>query len=401
MKEQEHIKHIFFKYVAGEYTREELDFLLDKLAADDSQSNAFERLIEEAIDNKDGLEHLEPEINRIGEATLLSLRREIKPKSSPVRLLVKIAASIVAISGLSIAIHQFVTDTEVAQPPLEKVASIQEDMAPGRNQAIISIGNGEDMVLDGGESGIEIANNEIRYADGPALTKLKANDMVQVRTPKGGQFEVTLSDGTKVWLNAGSILRYPAQFNAKERYVTLIGEAYFEVNKEVGKSKRSFVVASTTQEIRVLGTHFNVNAYPDESLCTTTLIEGAVKVTAKSSRNPKVSPLDEKLVSEILRPGQQSVLKEGVLKVGSADLEQALAWKNNMFIFNNTPLEDVMKTIARWYDVEVYYQDKSGVNEVYAGSINRYENLSKVLRMLEKAGDTRFKLEEGRVVVMK
>ena len=396
MKDQEHIKHIFFKYVAGEYSKEDLDFLLNELASSDSKRKEFEKLIEEALDNSHGLEKLEPEIIRIGEETLQSLHRKLKPRSFPIRLIFKIAASVVAIAGLSMAVYQFATDTKIDQAPIENMASKNTDVAPGRNQAIISIGNGGDMVLDEGESGIEISNNEIRYADGPALTRLKPDDIVQVRTPKGGQFEVTLSDGTKVWLNAGSVLKYPAQFGRKERRVTLIGEAYFEVNKESGRYKRSFVVASNTQEITVLGTHFNVNAYPDEPLSTTTLVEGAVNVTVKSSTKSIGTA-----VSEILRPGQQSLLKGGVLKVRTADIEQALAWKNNMFIFNNTPLEDVMRTIARWYDVDIYYQDRSAVSEIYAGSITRYENLSKVLRMLEKAGDTRFKLEEGRVVVMK
>ena len=401
MKEQEHIKHTFFKYLQGEYSREDLDFLLRELASHDSQRNEFEKLIEGALGNTEGFEKLESEINRIGGETLLSLRKEIRPKSNPIRLIFKIAAAVVATAGLGMAIYHYTADNKVGRTPIETVASVNKDVAPGRNQAIISIGNGEDMILDDGESGIEVSNNEIRYADGSALTKLKSDDIVQVRTPQGGQFEVTLSDGTKVWLNAGSTLRYPAKFDSKERRITLIGEAYFEVNKESGKSKRSFVVASNTQEIKVLGTHFNVNAYPDEPLTTTTLIEGAVSVTPISRTKPLGRTADKKVAPEILSPGQQSVLKEGVLKVRSADIEQALAWKNNMFIFNNTPLQDVMKTIARWYDVDIYYQDRSAVSEVYAGSITRYESLSKVLRMLEKAGDTRFKMEEGRVIVMK
>ncbi|WP_164122724.1 MULTISPECIES: FecR family protein [Sphingobacterium] len=397
MKEQKHIKHIFFKYLRNEYSREDLDFLLKELASNDSKRNEFEKLIEEALDNTHGLEKLAPEINHVAEWTLQSLRRQIKPKSTtPIRLLLKIAAAVVAVVGLSIAAYQWTSHTKVAQPPTENIASTPIDMPPGRNQAVISIDGGEEVIVDDGEPGIESSNKEIRYSNGLALTPLKPGDIVQVRTPKGGQFQVTLPDGTKVWLNAESILRYPSQFGSTERSVSLIGEAYFEVNKDSGKSKRSFVVKSDMQEIKVLGTHFNVSAYPDELQSTTTLIEGAVHVTALNSSIRK-----GKAASEILRPGQQSVLRQGVLKVANANVEKALAWKNNMFIFNNTPLEEVMKTIARWYDVEIYYQDRSTVSEVYAGSITRYENLSKVLGMLEKAGDTRFKLEEGRVVVMK
>lgn len=401
MEKQEHIKHIFFQYVKGERTKENLELLLNELASDDSDGNGLERLIEEALENAHGLEKLEPEINRIGQSTLQTLRQEIKPKSSPIRLLFKIAASVVAIAGLSIVLYQYAQNTDANQPAVERNVSVQTDVAPGRNQAVISIGDGEDMVLDDGQSGIAVSNNEIRYADGEALAKIKADDIVQVRTPKGGQFQVTLSDGTKVWLNAESTLRYPSQFGGTERRVTLIGEAYFEVSKESGRSKRSFVVASNKQDIVVLGTHFNISVYPDEPLSTTTLVEGAVNVIAKNSSHTAGHAVKGKGVSKILRPGQQSVLKDGVLNVGTADIEQALAWKNNMFIFNNMPLEDVMKTIARWYDVDIYYQNKSATNEVYAGSITRYENLSKVLHMLEKAGDTRFRLEEGRVVVMK
>lgn len=394
MKRQEYIKHIFFKYVEGEYSNDDLDFLLSELASNDSKREEFENLIEEALDNAHGLEKLQPEINRIGESTMQSLRQMIKPRATrPIRLFLKIAASILAISSLSVAVYHLTSDTKVGQTSRGNMISTSGDISPGRNRAIISVGNQPDMVLDDGESGIEISDNEIRYADGPALTQLKPTDMIQVRTPHGGQFEVALSDGTRVWLNAGSTLRYPAEFGTKERRVTLVGEAYFEVSKELGRSRRAFVVASNMQDIKVLGTHFNVNAYPDEVVTTTTLIEGAVSVTAKGS--------GKRLASEVLKPGQQSVLRKGVLQVKAADIEQALAWKNNMFIFNNMPLEEVMKTIARWYDVDVYYQNKSAVSDVYAGSITRYENLSKVLRMLEKAGDTRFKLEEGRVVVMK
>lgn len=270
-----------------------------------------------------------------------------------------------------------------------------KDIPPGGNKAILTLADGKTITLN------EAADGELVKAAGMVIRKTGQGELVYevtganagahtyntISTPKGGTYQVILPDGTKVWLNAASTLRFPTSFVAlNERKIELSGEAYFEVAKD---AKHPFKVLTVKQEVQVLGTHFNISSYTDESVVKTTLLEGSVKV-----RNL------QKADDVILRPGQQSVIAKGEIKVGMADVEEVLAWKNGVFVFNDEPLESIMKKVSRWYDVEVVY-DGVDKNKLFGGSVSRFDNVSKVLRQLELTGGVHFKIEEGRIIAMK
>lgn len=273
-----------------------------------------------------------------------------------------------------------------------QTAYVQNDIAPGGNKATLTLADGRTIDLDEAQTGIIIGDDNIAYSDGSSLELWGSSygqsdgsgKLLTMTTPKGGQYQITLPDGTKVWLNAASSLTYPASFaSLKERRVILTGEGYFEVapNKTV-----PFRVETPNQEIEVVGTHFNVNSYLDEPLERTTLMEGAVKVTKGNS-------------SRLLKPGQEAMIKESIQLI-DADLSAALAWKNGEFVFNDESLESIMRKVARWYDVEVVY-DGVDIHEEYGGGVSRYDHVSKVLKKLELTGGIHFKIEGRRITAMK
>jgi transmembrane sensor len=273
-------------------------------------------------------------------------------------------------------------------------AAYANDISPGTDTAILTLANGTKINLGdmkGGsllnESGIEI----IKVEDGTLVYKVvesKSNilEYNTITTPKGGQYKIVLPDGTRVWLNAASSLTYRASLNTSfgERKVHLLGEAYFEVVK---KQKMPFIVRTDKQEVIVLGTHFNINSYKDEPNTKTTLLEGSVKVFSKYG-------------DAILKPGQQSVTSGSAIQLSRADIDQAVAWKNGEFMFSKELLSGIMKEISRWYNVDVVYADQQLENKVFNGTISKFKNVSHVLKMLEKTGEVKFKIEGRRITVM-
>lgn len=311
----------------------------------------------------------------------------IQPKTQPKakrNLWPRVAVAASLIIALSVGLYDYTTKEN--QDYLERKELLAHDVKPGGNRATLTFADGSTLDLSDDQNGIVIGEEGLTYDDGSLVRLVENVQLLTITTPKGGQYQITLADGTKVWLNAASTLKYPTHFNGTERRVELDGEAYFEVESS---RQFPFTVISLDQKVTVLGTQFNINAYSDENTTKTTLLEGSVRVSASSSS------------FRTLIPGQQSILQNHTLSIQPANIEETMAWKNNMFVFNNKPLEVVMKMIARWYDVEIIYEDKKALDEVFGGSITRYENLSKVLGMLEKAGDVRFKLEERRLTVMK
>ena len=209
-----------------------------------------------------------------------------------------------------------------------------------------------------------------------------------ISTPRGGQYQLILADGTKVWLNSSSSLRFPSNFTGDERKVTLTGEGYFEVAKNAAMPFK--VEVAGKEEVKVLGTHFNINAYEDESNINTTLLEGKVEVTSFANK-----------FSNILSPGQQAKLNTaGQIKINNqVDVEQVVAWKNGVFQFGDEmDIYSVMKQISRWYDLEVTY--KGNVSGDIGGSISRNVTVSKVLNMLEIASELKFEVNGRKVLVM-
>ncbi|KAA2241726.1 FecR family protein [Chitinophaga agrisoli] len=266
-----------------------------------------------------------------------------------------------------------------------------QDAQPGGNKAVLTLADGSTVTLDSAGNRLMQQGSTAVHQQGGTLQYNAAGSNADVSyntltTPRGGQFQLTLPDGTKVWLNAASSLTFPVAFTGRERAVTLTGEAYFEV---VHNAAMPFKVHVEGMEVADLGTRFNIMAYHDENAIKTTLIEGAVGVSDGRKE-------------ALLKPGQQAVLDKrstAGLKVQAADIDQAIAWKNGEFFFDHTSIYEIMRQVSRWYDVEVGYQDS--LNAYLSGNIRKNVNVSEVFRMLELAGDVRFKIENKKATVMK
>jgi transmembrane sensor len=214
----------------------------------------------------------------------------------------------------------------------------------------------------------------------------------KIETPIGGKYQINLPDGTKVWLNAASSLRYPVVFTGAERRVELTGEGYFEVSKD--KNKR-FIVSTEGQELSVFGTHFNINAYTDEPAIKTTLLEGSVKVSQTNRPTP-----GQPALSRFLNPGQQSILNAKTFEVKKVDTESAVDWKNGRFIFNNEDIQSAMRKLSRWYNIKVSYEgDFKDIN--FGGSFSRSNHLADIIKILEATNEFKFEVEGREVKIVK
>jgi transmembrane sensor len=281
--------------------------------------------------------------------------------------------------------------------PEDKI-DLVNDIKPGTNKAYLTLTNGKKLSLTDAANGAlaEEAGVEItKTADGQVIYTMKANEQAGIQalntieTPNGGQYQLRLPDGSKVWLNAASKLTYPVSFKARKfRIVELSGEAYFEVAKD---KKHPFYVRTTGQEVEVLGTHFNVSAYHNEAFIRTTLLEGAVKV----SNTGGASSLNKPVVRLI--PGQQSMLEDQKLSVSAADVEEAVAWKNGYFAFHDEKIESILRKLSRWYNIEVRYEGDIP-DVIFDGDMPRNLTLSQVLKALE-AVDVHFTLKGNKLLV--
>ncbi len=276
----------------------------------------------------------------------------------------------------------------------------QTDITPGGNKAVLILADGSRISLT------DAKNGELAEQSGMKITKAEDGQLIYtvsnsgnssqpisyntIETPAGGQYRVNLPDGSKVWLNSASSLRYPVRFIGNERKVQITGEAYFEVASD---KTMPFKVVSNDQTVEVLGTHFNVMAYPDESSTNTTLLEGSVKIVKENK-------------SKVISPGQQAKIQNGNIDVVAVDTEEVTAWKNGYFIFKSEDIQSIMRQICRWYNTEVEYRgDISG--KVFGGKISRSRNISDVLEILESTGSLHFTIvngnapgQERRIVVM-
>lgn len=289
-------------------------------------------------------------------------------------------------------------------------SNTQNDIVPGSNKATLTLADGRKISLTDAKNG-ELAEQSgikvTKAADGQLiytisdLSERSSSDKSQIsnieyntiETPKGGQYQVNLPDGSKVWLNAASSLHYPTRFTGQERKVSLIGEAYFEVTRN---SAMPFRVTCNNQVIEVLGTHFNINSYTDEEVIKTTLLEGSIKVIATNNLSSK------EIAGVILKPGQQSQITVGGIKnikVINVDSDEAVAWKNGYFIFASENIESIMRKVSRWYDVEIHYEGNI-TREEFVGSVSKYEKVSEILTTLELTGLVNFKIEGRRITVM-
>ncbi|HEY0669831.1 MAG TPA: FecR domain-containing protein, partial [Sphingobacteriaceae bacterium] len=271
---------------------------------------------------------------------------------------------------------------------------VKNDIAPGSNKAVLTLADGRTIDLSESQRGIVVNDENINYQDGSNLTVVSndlkgggENALLKLTTPLGGTYQITLSDGTKVWLNAASTLKYPANFTEQVRKVEISGEAYFEVMPDANKP---FKVFSKGQSIEVLGTVFNVQVYADEPEVKTTLVEGSVQVVNRISKSVRK-----------LKPGEQSLVLNSNTDIARVDVSEYTAWKDGLFRYNNQPLEDIMRNMSRWYRVKVVYENESLKHERFVGMVSRYSNISAALTVLEEVGGARFSVEGNTVTVRK
>ncbi len=264
---------------------------------------------------------------------------------------------------------------EHATNPIPMVEVAAEDIQPGGNRAMLTLADGRTVMLSEAHTGIAV-NEALTYFDGTAIIDdqtmapaTDSDDRLALVTPRGGTYQIALPDGTLVWLNSASSLKYPSRFDGPERVVELEGEAFFEVSKLQGKP---FKVMSGDQVVEVLGTRFNISAYPDERHTKTTLVAGRVQVASMADPESPIA----------IKPGQQSTVRSGDIRVTPVDTNQFIAWKQGIFHFESTPLEEMLKQIARWYDVDVDY--KRGIpSETFTGKFRRDVSLKGVIGILQ------------------
>jgi ferric-dicitrate binding protein FerR (iron transport regulator) len=301
------------------------------------------------------------------------------------------AASLLFIVGMASYFLLF-RQQQAATPPYAN----KNDIAPGEKMAILTLGNGKKIALNDSANGtitnqgysiINVHNGQLVYQKSPDVSGNRPLTYDTLTVPKGGIYNITLPDGSKVWSNSYTAIRYPSAFTGKYREVELLyGEAYFEV---VHNDKMPFRVLANDQVIEDVGTHFNIDVYPDEPGTTTTLIEGRIKYSFNHQ-------------SSLLDPGEQVQVDNQSKKltvIPHADIHAAMAWKNGQFVFTGQSIQSIMRDISRWYNVDIIYQDVPANND-YIGEFSRYKNVSEVLKVLELTKTVHFKLEGRTITVM-
>lgn len=380
------IADLIAKRLEGKLTSEEVQILDEWKYENDENLALYHKLSKNPESNFFKNEDLLEEVKK--EEIWSKISNNLKQKKSrKIRTeFLKYAASLIVIG-----VSTFFLINSIPQKQTDKVAHI----SPGKNKALLIRDKGEAIVLDDfiklKEDGLEINNTDghlVYKNNRKRLTKEKVS-YNSIVIPKGGEYNLTLSDGSKIWLNSNSKLRYPIKFSGKERIVELEGEAYFDVSKN---KDFPFVVKMNDIQIKVLGTSFNVNAYSEENEIITTLVEGKVQVNDRI-RNQK----------EILTPNDQYRINKynGNFTKTQVDTEIYTAWKNGRFVFQNERLEDIMVRLSRWYDVEVFFMNTESKNIKFSGDLTRYEDFNSVLEMIEFTDKVKFSIKNRSVLVEK
>lgn len=308
----------------------------------------------------------------------------------------KIAAILLVTLSIGIGFVKYQRNN--MQPAFSTITPVnkQPQIIPGSNKAFLTMADGKTITLTDAKNGQLATQAGIQVnktKDGMLVyqvanannTQADPNAINIITTPRGGQYMVILADGTKVWLNSVSSLRYPVAFNGNTRSVELTGEGYFEVAKN---KQKPFIVKANGNNVEVLGTHFDISAYSDDKAVTTTLLEGSVRLSKGN-------------VTTMLSPGQKGISVNGRadINVQDADTEQAIAWKNGIFLFKNTDIRTIMKQASRWYDVDVDFLDNLKDKE-YGGKLSKFKDISELMYNLELTGTIHFKVEGRRITVM-
>lgn len=388
----ENFKALVERYISG-MLQEGDKAALRRLLDDPHYVQELERIMDEQLASKAAGKYHYPEtVNRIKLAVEEKINTDDEQKRIPLLkrswLRLAAAAAILLLIGSTILIRVFTNKKAVPSAPVAQQIPAT-GIAPGMNKAVLTLADNSSITLDStgnqviqqGTATILQQGNRLQYTAEGNTEGISYNLLT---TPAGGQYEVTLPDGSRVWLNAASSLRFPTAFNGNARNVTLTGEAYFEVAKN---TNMPFTVAANDIRVEILGTHFNVSAYADDNNITTTLLKGAVKVHSLGK-------------AAVLKAGQQARFDHAAkgLAVSAGDTEGAVAWKNGYFKFSNENIQSVMRKIARWYNVDIEYRGDV-THKALWGTISRFENITEVLSMLELTGTMHFSMEGRKVIV--
>lgn len=390
MTKNERLTYLMRLVMAEKASDTEHSEMLQLINEAENETLAKEELLH-AYRNAENLADIHPhQARQILEAILQSDKQIEKPNFKLHHLRNLVAAAVILVC-LSVGFYLLRNKIDNQQPQ----PMAQHDVLPGGNRAILTLADGKIISLSDADAG-KIAKEAgliiTKKADGQISYEVVDNRQEiggfnTIETPYGGKYEVVLQDGTKVTLNAGSKLTYPLAFDKHSRKVVLTGEAYFEVSKD---STRPFFVNTPeakgiqAQEIKVLGTHFNVNAYEDEQAYITTLAEGSVSIATAGAER-------------VLKPGQQSTVKQSI-QVDEGNINAALAWKNDVFYFTDLPIQDMMRKLSRWYDIEVVYEGEIP-SIVFLAQLSRKKKLSEVLEALEETNRVHFRIEGRKVFV--
>ncbi|MBX3241462.1 MAG: FecR domain-containing protein [Chitinophagaceae bacterium] len=378
-----HIQDLIGKSLDGTITNEERE-ILDEWYYNFSPEEAMQLADEADISKRIK--------SRLDDYILLEKRKLRQRKLLYVQ---RIAAAVVLIVSISAILFYLFSPKSKRENSLPETAQTKtgDEIVPGSNRAILTLGDGTVIILDSTDSGslAQQGNTRVIKMDGGKLLYSAgevANGVVQplyntIATPRGGQYAIDLSDGTKVWLNASSSIHFPTSFIDSVREVSITGEAYFEVSY---RPKQPFIVRVNNNRILVLGTHFNVMAYDNEPGINTTLLEGSLLVQSDRA-------------SQLLKPGNQVKLNAAgdMTLIRDADVEEAIAWKNGRFSFTGADMRSIMRQIERWYDVNVKFEGDVPLH--FSGQLNRYANVRELLRKLELTNEVHFEIE-GRTIVV-
>ncbi|MFB6454653.1 FecR family protein [Chitinophaga sp. Hz27] len=381
-------KYIVEKYLSNTCTREELHELLQWVEEDPDNEHLIAQLriyweANSSVSVQDDTARWEQRFNEI-------LEEEASPPPPRIvryRPWLAAAAAVLLLVTITTGYLKLRHHSSIHVTP----AAVANDVAPGGNRAMLTLADGSVISLDSAANGLlaQQGNTSIRKQQNGELTyngtgTNAAETFNTITIPKAGKYALELTDGTKVWLNAASTLRFPLAFG-KERHVILTGEAYFEIAPDVN---RPFVVSVANTEVHVLGTSFNIMAYQEEGCMKTTLVTGSLAVKSNGKQ-------------VVLHPGQQANIfaSQSDIQLQEADLEEVLAWKNDRFYFNNTDIHTAMRQLERWYDVNVTFKDS--LNMSLNGTVSRTVNISGVLKLLTLTGEANFTIDGKSVTVGK
>jgi transmembrane sensor len=378
---------LYEKYLQGQCTPEEmalLDTYEDEITLN-GQTKTTDKLDEEAIQYRIW-QRLQNHLDVVPEP---------ETQKSSAYLWLKIAAVLVVAVSFALMIVKY-TQVNKRDNQFSNVKGDRPKITAGGHNAYLTLADGTVISLN------NAVNGELAKRSGIQITKAKdgmlvykfinkvgskvaGNDINTITTPRGGQYQVQLADGTKVWLNAETSIKFPVTFNTKHRDVELTGEAYFEVAKN---KHQPFTVHANDTRVQVIGTHFNVSAY-DRDAVSTTLLEGSVRLVSQNA-------------TAMLKPGQNGTTEQNkqAINVQKADIEQDMAWKNGYIIFNDADIKTVMKQASRWYNVDVEYQGNLS-DQRYNGKISKYKDIAELLTNMELTGTVHFKIQGRRITVMK